>query len=232
MKQLKPNDKRAKAAMLMVCIVMGFEIVNIISDFFQYQLLESGNLNSEIANENDIRQALVALVSTVLFIVSAITFIMWFRRASYNLHTKVDHLKHSEGWAAGCWFVPVLCWFRPFQIMKELYEETDVLLERETRNYEKRITTSILGLWWTIWVLRNVIGQFLMRGAFKAETADQLSVSTVGSMISSGLQILLGFITVKIIRDYSKIEPLFYEIKEPPTLTFPDRVFADDQTKI
>jgi len=70
------------------------------------------------------------ILCTIYFIfysISVITFIMWFRRAYFNLHQKVNHLSYSEGWAAGSWFVPIINLYRPYQIMKEIYIETKKL---------------------------------------------------------------------------------------------------------
>jgi hypothetical protein len=48
----------------------------------------------------------------------------------------------------------------------------------------------------------------------KAETADDLIITTVASMIGSILTIPLALITVKVIKDYSTVEPLLYNLKD------------------
>jgi hypothetical protein len=217
MENLKPNVQRAKNAITLIWVVLALEIVSLISGYFQFNLLQGVSNGAKIAMEtaaaNDKREQIIAIIHLIVFIISAVTFIQWFRRAYFNLHKKVIHLSQPEGWAAGSWFVPVLHLYRPYQIMKELYQETKGLLIRKGMNISPNFSTSALVWWWTLWILNNVIGQFVFRYSMKAESVDELIVSTIGSMISNFIGIPLAMITIKIIKDYSVLEPLVYELK-------------------
>ncbi len=70
---------------------------------------------------------------------------MWFRRAYFNLHQKVSYLSHSEGWAAGSWFVPIVNLYRPYQIMKEIYVETKELFTKRGLSEKVGYSTNYLG---------------------------------------------------------------------------------------
>ncbi len=135
-------------------------------------------------------------------------FIQWFRRAYYNLHQKINHLSHSEGWAAGAWFVPILNLYRPYQIMKELYRETKNLLVTNEISISRNFSTGTLGWWWALWITGNILGQFVFRYSMRAETIDELTTMTIARMVSNIVGIPLATITGKVIKDYSNIEPL------------------------
>lgn len=216
MENLKPNSQRAQNTIILMWIVLILEIASLISAYFQYDLLQTvtngGNITTETANANDMRERTIAIISMIVYIITSISFIQWFRRAYYNLHQKVTYLFQSEGWAAGCWFVPIVNLYRPYQIMKELYQETKKLLEKEGLNVSSNTTSITLGLWWTLWITNNIIGQFIFRYSLKAETINELTVSTVASMIGNIVGIPLALITIKIIKDYSNIELLLEEI--------------------
>lgn len=225
MEQLRPNDQRAKNAIILIWIVMGLEFVSFISSYFQYDLLQSISdgkfLSQEAADANDTRERIVGLISIVAYIVSCVTFIQWFRRAYYNLHLiKPGHLSHSEGWAAGSWFVPFINLYRPYQIMKELYLETEIILSQKIKDF-KNITTYVLGIWWTLWIINNFVGQFVFRYGMAAETVDQLIITTVTSMVGNVLGILLALVAIKIVKDYSDVEPLLADALDN-TETTPD----------
>ena len=132
MESLKPNEQRAKAAIILIWIVLILEITSLVSSYLQYDLLQrisSGAIVSSFtAAANFIRQQIIGYVYFIAYVISAITFIRWFRRAYFNLHLRVDHLSNSEGWAAGSWFVPIINFYLPYKIMKELYQETQNLL--------------------------------------------------------------------------------------------------------
>ncbi len=215
MKKLKPNGQRAKNAITLIWIVLVLEIVSLISGYFQFDLLQTiangGEISTETATTNDTIVEIIGIIYLIAYIISGVTFILWFRRAYFNLHLRVNHLSQTEGWAAGSWFVPIVSLYRPYQIMKELYHETRKLLSKKGLIINENISTDILGWWWTLWIINSVIGQFAFRYSLKAESIDELTISTVASMIGNIAGIPLALITVKVIKDYANIEPKLSE---------------------
>lgn len=218
MENLKPNTQRARIAITLIWIILALEIVSLISGYFQYKLLQTaangGTISMEIATANDTRERIISIFYLIAYIISAVTFIQWFRRGYYNLHLRVSYLAQPEGWAAGSWFVPIICLYRPFQIMKEMYEETKELLVKKGISFNQTFSTNALGWWWTLWIINNIIGQLVFRLSMKAESIDELISSTMAGMIGNIIGIPLALITLKVIRDYSDVEPLLNEIKE------------------
>jgi len=216
---LRPNQQRAKIAITLIWIVLALEIVSLISGYFQYDLLQTVangvEISMETATANDTREQFIGIIYMIAYIISGITFIQWFRRAYYNLHQEVTYLSHTEGWAAGSWFVPIINLFRPYQIMKELYQETkELLVKKEITLKTTFLPTSSLGWWWTLWIINGIISQFVFRYSLKAESIDELIMSTVAGIISNIVGIPLALITVKVIKDYSNVEPLLSEIRD------------------
>ncbi len=218
MESLRPNAQRAKTAITLIWIVLGIEIFALVSSLLQYFLLQdaaNGELiTEEAASANDIREMSIGIIYIIAFITSAVTFISWFRRAYFNLHLKVSGLSHSEGWAAGSWFVPIISLFRPYQIMKELYVQTKGLIIKNGLALYGNFSTQNLGWWWALWIINNFIGQFEFRYSRNAESIDQLTIVTIASMISNIIGVPLALLTIKVIKDYSKMEELLVQIKE------------------
>ena len=52
-----------------------------------------------------------------------------------------------------------------------------------------------------------------------AESVEDITTSTVASMIGNIIGIPLALITVKVIRDYSNVEPMLLEIKDDEITT-------------
>jgi hypothetical protein len=125
----------------------------------------------------------------------------------------VNHLSEPEGWAAGCWFVPFINLYRPYQIMKELFQETHLFLKRNDVLTNEHFSISSLSLWWTFWIIDRFFGQFVLKYSLKAETIDELTTSTIAQIISNGIGIVLAIITVNVINEYSKLEPLMNKVK-------------------
>lgn len=214
MEDVRPNEQRAKTAKILIWIVLALEILMLISDFLQYQLLSNasagGIISTESATANDLRQQIIAIVFMIAYITSAVTFISWFRRAYYNLHTQISNLRFDEGWAAGAWFVPFVNLVRPYQIMKELYQETEHLLAERGKNHNPQNSTALLSGWWVLWIIVGLIGNFILRYSMNADEIEELMVVSIASIISSIVSIPLSLSAVEVIGRYAKMETLLY----------------------
>ena len=206
---IKPNADRAKYAIIAILVVMCINIVACVSSYFQWQLLldyKNGMvLTDELSSSNDLRQEIIRFVFIIAFITSIVFFILWFRRAYYNLQVRTGNCRHSDGWAAGSWFVPIICLYRPYQIMKELAVETSSLLSI-TSGKEVKSDTDIIGIWWALWIFTNYIVKYGMNWAFKGESIDNLINGTLLAIANNLLGIPLAIITVFMIKKYAAKE--------------------------
>jgi len=217
MQDLKPNEQRSQNAILLIWIALALNCISLISSYFQYDLLQTaangGVITTEAVTSNDNREQAIGIIQIIVFVLSAITFIQWFRRAYFNLHLRVNRLSHSEGWAAGCWFMPIVNLFRPYQIMKELFQATHLFLKRNELHTTEHLSTASLGLWWTFWIIDRFFGQLVFKYTMKAKTIDELTRSTIGQLISNAIGIVLAIITINIITEYSKLELVMHKVK-------------------
>ncbi|HLS30255.1 MAG TPA: DUF4328 domain-containing protein [Flavobacteriaceae bacterium] len=218
MEKLRPNGKRAKNAITLIWIVLGVDMILLVARYFEYDLIQTaiigGYISQEAVDANDLRIRIIGIVYLIVYIISAITFIRWFRRAYYNLHLKLNYLDHKEGWAAGSWFVPIINFYRPYQIMKEMYQETKELLLKKGIAPHGISSNGLVHGWWGLWVLNNVIAQVANRTAKSAETLEVLLATTIAHIVVSILFIPLAIITVKVIKNYASAEPLLKELTE------------------
>jgi hypothetical protein len=214
MEDVRPNEQRAKIAILLIWIIIAIETVKLISDYLELQLLSKANsgltVTMEAANANDIRQQIIAVIYLIVAIVSTVTFIQWFRRAYYNLHTQIYNLDFEEGWAAWSWFVPILNLYRPYKIMKELYHETENLLSQRVENYTPKDSAALLGVWWALWIIDSFLGQFIFRYSLRANEIDELITVSQTSILSPFISIPLSLILIRVIKDYATMETLLY----------------------
>jgi hypothetical protein len=213
MGELKPKGKRAKQAILWIWIVLVFDMACGISGYMEYNLYQAMahgvEVPEDVMDANDMRDSVICIFATIAYIISVVTFLKWFRRAYHNLHQTLDHrLAHREGWAVGSWFVPIINLYRPYLIMKELYQKTKEWLTN--KGMEQNLTTHSVGWWWALWILSGVIDYICFKLAMmiETETIDEAITHNVMYMISCVMMIPLALITVKIIKDYSKAEAL------------------------
>ena len=223
MKKLRPNEERAKGAIMVIWLLLAVEVVSFISSGMQYSFLQraasGGTISETDAMANDLREGVIAAIYFIVYLVYIITFIMWFRRAYFNLHQKSKKLQFSEGWAAGSWFVPFLNLYRPFQIMNELYTETKRLLVKNGISEKDIYPINYLPTWWTLYIVTTFVGNIVLRIGFNADTINNFIAVTIGDMIMSILGVALSLVTIKVIKDYSKVEPLLAQISDEESNT-------------
>ncbi|HLO81687.1 MAG TPA: DUF4328 domain-containing protein [Chitinophagaceae bacterium] len=206
---LKPNEERAKNAVMLIWIVMILDIAGALSGYFQYRLLSDAARGVEISPQaveaNDYREQMIGIVQLAFVAVAGIVFIKWFRRAYDNMHRLTSYLSFEEKWAALSWFVPIIGWFRPYQIMKEMYQEIFDILEKKGLGSGKQYI-GLLGTWWGLWLFSNFLGQILFRYSMKADTIEELTYSTIGNIIHCLSGIPLAIVAVKVVKTYSAAE--------------------------
>jgi hypothetical protein len=215
-KSIRPNFERAKWAQNLIWVVLGVQIMSIISSYLQYELIHSLNTHEIITNNeleaNDLREGIIGILYLAAYITSAIVFIQWFRRAYYNLSLRIK-CQYTEGWAAGGWFVPFISLFYPYRIMSELQEKTTRLINQKSKHKIENNTGVIIGIWWTLWIISNFIGQYAFKAAMKSDTLESLEDSTIADMILGVIDIPMGILAVMLIASWSKKEEQLLELE-------------------
>lgn len=213
---IKPNKKRAALAIQLIWAVLIVDMFTVVSDYMQYSLLLDFNNDLYVSDNdidaNDLRVQLISILYLVVYIISAVTFIQWFRRAYNNLGVRT-RINNDEGWAAGAWFVPIICLFRPYRIMVELFEKTHKLIQNRTGTNEENKGKSLIGIWWALWIIIGYIGNYSIKMAFKEDTIENLTNGTLADMISSILGIPIGILAILIITAMSKKETRLLELE-------------------
>jgi hypothetical protein len=210
---LKNNQERAKIAIIVLGAIILVQIIGIIFYFFQYNLLEKAEnfgISDEEADSNDNRVAIINYIYIFLLIVSAVTFILWFRRAYYNLGLKISYLKFTDGWAAGSWFVPIVSLYRPFQIMRELFEETAILFKKA--RFKSDLNTNLVIGWWTLWLIGNFSAQFT--NYLPSETIEDLKTQTIALILSNFVEIASALMAILVIKNYNDHEEHLVTLNE------------------
>ncbi|MFY7739405.1 MAG: DUF4328 domain-containing protein [Flavobacterium sp.] len=207
---LRQNESRSKLAIRLIIVVMIIDLFSLFSNVLEYQLLSSDFISPESADSNDRRQQVIAILHMVAIIISAVTFIQWFRRAYFNLGKRINPLNHAENWAALGWFVPFISLYRPYQIAEELFRNTEEYLIRNSSNFKETISHSKIGIWWTFWIISNIIGNIAFRISLNADTIDSLETANIFACLSDITSIPAGIFAILMIKEYSKMESLFY----------------------
>lgn len=177
------QGKRARVLVWLLGACAFLAAAGLLTGVLQHLLLaqaQAGELLTEAAEANDLRVALVEAGQALGLLASAVAWLVWVHRAYANLPLLgTGRLDHSPGWAVGCWFVPVLCLYRPYQITRELW-----LRSRDGNAVAEVKAASvplIFAAWWTAWIASTGLDQVHGQLAASAGTLAQLErVTWVG----------------------------------------------------
>jgi len=217
---MRSNEERALLAVRMIWIVLAIHIIAMFVDVLQLNLLKELSRGTEVTNRamsaNDARQTYISVSYLLAYIVSGIVFIQWFRRAYFNLHILVNDLSWDESWAAGSWFIPVLNLFRPFQIMREMYRRTLMLLSESSKENNIYVSLLPVDIWWALWIINGIVNQVVFQLSLKGTEVNELILITSLSILDALISIPLAILTVRVIRDYARLEDLLKNM--PPEI--------------
>ena len=204
---VRPNAARAKTALICFCILMLFIVVAAIISAWQFKVLSDVTagfpLAPNITLSNLFSQSL-AIIRLGMFIVCAVFFIRWFRRAYFNLYQyNPNAMFFSEGWAAGAWFVPIMSLGRPYRIMREIWMGSRQALDTDPA---ERQPTTLLGIWWLFWILYNVSGQIVFQLSRTAKDFRSLQLLLGWTLISDFMELTALALVIVIVRQQSHIE--------------------------
>jgi hypothetical protein len=192
----------ATTAKAFFVLILLSEMALLGSNYLQYELSVRLLANVPVAdaelNSNDQRQMALGIAHFVIFIASAIVFVVWFYRVHANLEPLGAHgLKYTPGWAAGSFFVPILNLFRPVQIAQEIWRNSDPDAVESGRVHMEASPNSVLiGFWWAAWIVCNLLSNVALRMPVNSpvtlQSATQMQmVSGAASMVAASLALIM-----------------------------------------
>jgi hypothetical protein len=151
-------------------------------------------------------QGLLALFRMPVFIATIVAFLIWLNRAHKNLLAlRPTYLRFSSGWAVAWWFIPFANLVKPFQVVREVWAESDP----EIPEGQMFLTESLhsaptyMGFWWAFWLAGNFATNVADK-MFDPDRTDNVAAIGIAFIISSSLVIAAGVLAIKVVRDITE----------------------------
>ena len=210
--------------------MLGLTIVNMGAMAWRYFLLSNVRADPDSVDMNMIEASDTLIIAAnvahiMIVILSIVFFIMWFRRAYYNLHMLPWHnARYTEGWAAGGWFVPIINLWWPYQIMMDIWRGTQNALRERLGEPQSGV---IVGWWWALHLITSFYNNISARiGRDAEQDVDSLLTSTKVDFIGEILSIPAIIITIILIQRTSNFEKELLIQSDIPS----DSIFSDNYT--
>jgi hypothetical protein len=214
----RPNANRARIAVTMIWAVLGIEIIFFATQFLKLYFMHEVSKYDRYWDWEMIRtiesmERYIAIITFIVFYASATTYIMWFRRAFYNLRLVDRTISTSDGWCAGAWFIPIYYFFGPFQLMREMYTHTVQLLRMNIKWIPATKHSSLLGWWWGLWVFDRIWTGITVRVSWGMETFDEIYFSTSFGLWGVVISVPLTILAVRVIQEYAGMERVMVHLQ-------------------
>lgn len=131
-----------------------------------------------------------------------IMFLWWFYRITKNAMLLNHQFEYASYWAWLSWFIPIINFFRPYQIMKSIWETTDKLIG----NRDTLVTEKKLMFWWGVELITLITYSYLLYLIMNDDTYS--SFYHFANFLSSVALIVSCMVEIHIVKSYSKKESL------------------------
>ncbi|MEZ4800162.1 MAG: DUF4328 domain-containing protein [Flavobacteriales bacterium] len=211
------NSSRSKYALIAFGIYAAITSIYLLSSYMQLNILEDFQNGVYVSNDeaelNDQRHAIITYLNIIGQIMTAIFFLMWFKKGYENINTVgIDSTNYSVWSSVWSWIVPILSLFRPVQIMTEISEKTQSTIQHFDPEYKLKSYKSLIGIWWATFIITHIMDRvFDSTSNNMNDTINGYITMTENEIISAAVTIPEIAIVMLLIYRISKTENLAKE---------------------
>ena len=179
-------------------MVVTFDVLELVGQSEAGQFVSSAEFDNALFGLDS-----MSFLVSVAYISTVVLFLMWLYRASRNLQPLGSYdQRFSPGWAVGWWFIPIMWFFRPYQVVAEVWRGSnpDVLSDVD---WKRGSVSAVLGWWWGLWIVQNLSGSaggysFGFAGIFDWDLTPSSGALQL-DLFTSALTILAGVLAILVV---------------------------------
>lgn len=197
----EPLRGRAAWAQRALVATVVIDLIAIASGFAEYRLYQQDVVTPEELDSTDIRQGLVALAQTIVFIFAVVMFIRWFKRAYANLQALgLPELRFRVGWAIWGWFVPFLNLWRPKQIANDIWRASDPEKPRDQDPlWRGADVPALFQWWWAFYLISTWLENISFRVELNANDLQGYKNAAAATMAVNAFEAVAGVLAVLVV---------------------------------
>ena len=173
----------ATALLLLLITAVTTSIVLMTIETIHFQSLTTrSQMTPYEANRVNVRSLFNIFSYLGLYLSTGICFFVWLHQVSKNmwsLSDPGDPPKETPGWAIGWWFVPIAAFFKPYQVVKEIWK----------RSHPPPAKSRLILLWWILLLVNTFAINAYISGGDTTEVATVVSNNNLAT--GAGILILI-----------------------------------------
>ncbi len=182
---------RAKWAMVLVGIATAALLLLVVEAAKGFNLLDHVATTTVDEVEQWQRGVNAAVgLNLITEFVAAIAFLAWLSRVVDNVPALGGGQPNTTPrWAIGWWFVPIASWFKPYQVVADVW--------RRLATGPREVGTGVLLAWWVLWIGGGLTGNLVPRLAAPT-TVDGVRTLLLVVIAAAVAQVMAGILLVRI----------------------------------
>lgn len=213
---MKNNKSLANIVALLLVLVALMEIGHLF--FVSKEIQELGSMAVEdtyasIYEYQDRMRGMevYAFLSNMIELTAIITFLVWFYNANANLgKAGILYIRHSNAFAVWAWIIPVLNFFKPYQLTKEIVGKSQMKIKELTPEYVPQSLNKLINSCWALFIIHSVLSLGVFIWAVSNNSlATGLMTLQAGIVLSVVLMIYILLLAYMVYRVSQIEEKLF-----------------------
>ena len=197
-----PLASRAKWAERALIAVVALYAIAAVSAYFAYQTYQRDLVTQDDLDTTDLREGLIGLLWLIAFVVAAVFFIRWFRRAYLNLPALgATELRYKSWWTIGGWLIPILGFFRPKQIANDIWRASRPEGPQPGDPYDWHgHVPGLFQWWWAFYIVGTVLENISFRADLNANDLDAYANVAALDMVVNSVNVVGGVLAILVVR--------------------------------
>ena len=207
-------------------------VISIVWMLYLGQLSGSGAPNALNLADKIRMMGYVSIGNSALIIFTIITFIAWMYRSYNNLNLAGITTTNNASWAVWVWFIPIINLFRPLAIIKEIWEQVQLIpFDVSERPNVFLKSSNLCTYWWILFIFRGIISWIGSIIFSQMMGTEGMYYSLVFSGILSVLAAILAILVIQRILSMENEARIALQLNEIGGEKFDDIDYFSDQEK-
>ncbi len=216
--------------------VVGFALIiltDLISVLIGFGQIAAPDWNVDLDAETSVwllLQGLLYLLKFPAYVFTIIMFLIWINRANKNLTPlKADMIEYSSGWAVAWWFIPFANLVKPFQVVRELWCESDPD-EADGPGFlsaSLRSAPTFMAVWWGFWLVSNFLSNITSR-IYDPDSTEGVGIAGIFFVLTGVTSAIAAYLAIVVVRRITarqdariaRIGSIHRDMSPPPPPTF------------
>ncbi|GAA4194879.1 DUF4328 domain-containing protein [Microbispora amethystogenes] len=170
-------------------------------------LADPASASQADGDASDTLYALSGLVETVVYVATAVVFLVWLFRARTNAETLSPwpH-RRARPWLVFGWGFPVLCWWYPKQIVDDIWTASKPGAVEETGNLATARRSGLIWAWWLAWLVSMWIAKGVGRRYLNAEELPEMREAALFDIAVNAAYIVTAALTVAVVLSITRFQ--------------------------